>query len=134
MKQRMQYFILVFSKANHFEDPQWFVIGKGYSCEINAKTGDCWDIPTSNNLIENIKSDLIINSNPNTDIIIIELNSDLIQEAELKLYDQVGVLLFADKLNNKSYQLNTYNYPSGLYILQIKYGGNVITKTVMVVH
>ena len=100
---------------------------------ISAITGKCnetlLDIFDNNN-----NSYIKIKSDPNTDNIIIEFNSDLFQVAELKLYDQVGVLLFADKLNNKSYELSTYNYPSGLYILQIKYGGNVITKTVMVVH
>ena len=122
-------------------DPVWgYSFGGSYPgdlsagyCYINAKTCDCDDdilyvFENKNN------SAFVINSEPNTDNITIEINSDLFQNAELNLYNQVGVLVFADKLNDKSYQLNTYNYPSGLYLLQIKYGGNVMTKTVMVVH
>ncbi len=105
-----------------------------YSINISAKSGKCCEL--SLDVIEknNNNSQITIKSDPNTDNITIELNSDLVQEAELKLYNQVGVLLITDKLNDKSYELNTYNYPSGLYILQIKYGGNVITKTLMIVH
>jgi|SRR3989339_910751 len=123
-------------------DPVWgYYYGGSYPgdlsagyCYINAKTCDCKDYILDVSEKNNNSSSFIIKTESNSDNITIELNSDLFQEAELRLYDQVGVLLFADKLNNKSYQLNTYNYPSGLYILQIKYGGNVITKTVMVVH
>ena len=105
-----------------------------YSIDISAKSGKCCESSLDVFEKNNNNSKVIIKSDPNTDNIIIETNSDLFREAELSLFDQVGVLLFADKLNNKSYQLSTYNYPTGLYILQIRYGGNIITKTVMVVH
>ncbi|OGU13456.1 MAG: hypothetical protein A2X61_00520 [Ignavibacteria bacterium GWB2_35_12] len=101
---------------------------------INTKTCESYHIVADVSEKKHNNSIITIKSDPNTDNITIELNSDLFQEAELNLYDQVGVLLFSDKLNNKSYQLSTYNYPSGLYILQIKHGGDLITKTVMIVH
>ncbi|TAL69070.1 MAG: T9SS type A sorting domain-containing protein [Bacteroidetes bacterium] len=104
------------------------------SIYINTKTCEIYRIFADVSEKNNNTSSFNIKSDPNTDNIIIESNSDLYQEAELRLYDQVGVLLFADKMNNKSYELSTYNYPSGLYLLQIKYRGNIITKTVMVVH
>ncbi len=102
---------------------------------INTKNCECFhdalDVPEKNKT-DNTSCKII--SNPNSENITIETNAELIQEAELSLYDQLGVLHFAVQFRSKSYELNTYNFPSGMYFLLIKYGGNVVTKPVIIVH
>jgi hypothetical protein len=142
----LNYSDLYFSKdgypfGHNWNVPVWYYDWKDLSSTaeamiyINTETCESflltYDVSEKNN---SNNSSFIIKSDPNTDNITIETNLELSQVAELRLYDQVGVLHFADKFRNKSYELNTYNFPSGLYLLQIKYGGNVITKTVMIVH
>ena len=107
----------------------------GVDAYINTKTCEFYQLVLNvSKKYNNINSPITITSDLNTDNITIETNSDMFQDAELRLYDQIGVMHFADIIRDKKYNLNTYKVPSGLYILQIKYGGNIYAKTVMVVH
>ncbi|MBI5325040.1 MAG: T9SS type A sorting domain-containing protein [Ignavibacteriae bacterium] len=128
-------------KTCHFENSNvwyyrgsewmWYVLIEYFISGVN---GDCCDLYVDVPEKNKTNSTFDIQSNPNSDNITIKLNTDLYQNAELSLYNQVGVLAFADKINSNNYHLNTYSYPSGIYLLQIKYGGNIMTKKVVIVH
>ena len=109
---------------------EWVIINYNISAVSGRFCDLSVDVPEKNNT----NSNFIITSEPNTDNIIIEINSDLFQDAELRLYNQLGVLHYSDIIREKKYNLNTYKVPSGLYILQIKYGGNVFAKTILILH
>lgn len=53
------------------------------------------------------------------------------EQSYYKLYDMNGVLLLDDKLHGKETEIDVGNYPSGVYLLKIVSGEDLISKIIL---
>ncbi|MFA6571024.1 MAG: T9SS type A sorting domain-containing protein, partial [Bacteroidota bacterium] len=107
----------------------------GYSIMVNAYTGKCEERSygveeNSNQKLQNFE----IKSSPNSDLISIQTKNELMQNAFLRVYNQVGSLVFETKFESQSYQFSTASLTSGIYFLQLISGNKVETKPIIIVH
>ena len=54
--------------------------------------------------------------------------------SEIELLDAIGSVLLITPINAVTTQINTTYYPVGTYFLRIKYGGNVVTQKILIIH
>ncbi|KAA3620720.1 MAG: T9SS C-terminal target domain-containing protein [Bacteroidetes bacterium] len=78
--------------------------------------------------------DVSIFPNPNSSGKITIQISTLEKPAFLKVYNPKGQLLFEDSIRTNSYDLDTRNYSSGIYLFQLSSGEKAVSKKVFVVN
>lgn len=92
------------------------------------------NFPVSTNGVNVLNKNVKIYPNPTNDILNIELNLDNPAEVQFQLFDAVGQLILNQKTanyNNQKTTLNLNDLPSGIYFLQIRMNGNLMTKKVI---
>jgi hypothetical protein len=106
-----------------------------YFISINAFTGRCiaylTDVKDNTNQNEQAFD---LKSSPNSDLISINSNNELLQNAVLRVYNQVGSLVFETTIESQSYQFSTASLNSGIYFLQLISGKILETKPIIIVH
>jgi subtilisin family serine protease len=102
--------------------------------DATNKTIEVVNFPVSTNGIEQLNNSVKIYPNPTNDILNIELRLDKITEVKFQLFDAIGQLvLTSDRKvsNNEKTLLNLNDLPSGVYFLQIRINGNILSKKVI---
>jgi hypothetical protein len=92
-------------------------------------------IQKSENLVDTEESSIDIYPNPFLNELIIQLGTENKQEEniDIKVYDAAGNLIFNDTLF-QSQTINTENWASGMYVVKITQGGQVINKKLIKVN
>jgi glucose/arabinose dehydrogenase len=53
----------------------------------------------------------------------LEINSDIVTQAILSIYDMRGTVLFSDKINEARYEFDTSRFSSGVYLINVRLNG-----------
>ena len=76
----------------------------------------------------NGNSNIEIFPNPASDKLILMWNNNANENANVSIYDITGQLLYSDKINSSSMDIDIHNLPNGLYILTLKDSKAVMEK------
>jgi hypothetical protein len=91
---------------------------------------------TSVNEVPNIQTLLQNNPNPFSDKTEILFNAEEIGSAEFKIYNMIGKVVYKSSLKvergTNKIEVNAKEFESGIYFYSIVYGGNVLTRKMVV--
>ncbi len=118
-------------------DVDFTIIDVGEIVDLPITSGDlsttetqgCLDIISKTNEASN--NDFMLYPNPNLGIFSIE--SNLISENILSVYNSLGVKILEKNVSNKKTEINFSNHPKGIYLLNINSDDNLIHSQKMIV-
>ena len=109
----------------------YFVVQDDLGCVSDTVFYNVTFIPTSNYDHMNVNS-LQIYPNPSKNIFNIRFVSENSQELEIKIRSLIGEEVYSESLHQFSgeymNQINLYNYPKGVYMLEIKTQDGIINS------
>ncbi len=117
--------------------PLLFLVGSVCNAQtttINATLADPCSTLNVNDITKNIE--FTIYPNPTSGLVNIQLNTSLVQNTTMKIYDLIGKLVFErntfENNQNQNYSLNLNHLTSGIYLLSVQINDRTTTKKLII--
>jgi len=112
-----------------------------FRIRVDAPSGSVWaaaETDTSGTVIqaqpENLRAgtnSTQVYPNPFTSDVTIKLNSDWLNETTIKVYNAIGVLSVAQKMEGSEFELDLSQLPAGLYLMVLSDGKNTLNRRLL---
>lgn len=94
-------------------------------CEASSGRNSNYEKNERNNVIEDLKSNIILYPNPNNGNFRISLNDTSINEATIEIYDIYGKLILSNKSKSQDIDIELPTIANGVYMIKVNTNNNI---------